>query len=205
MVNIVVGIIILLVWLIIIGITSTKFLVVMSLQVVVVAFIFGNMFNTVFKSIIYLCVIHPLDVGDRCEIDGIHMVVEVLNILTTVFLRFDNQKVVYPNSLLWTKSIGNYYRSPEMAPMIVFKDMESLNSARIAVWPTHRMNHQDMGERWARKSQLVEEIAKICRVLDIKYRLYPLDINVKTMTSPTSLPVSDRLPPHWSGPASGSK
>ena len=87
----------------------------------------------------------------------------------------------------------------------VFKDMESLNSARIAVWPTHRMNHQDMGERWARKSQLVEEIAKICRVLDIKYRLYPLDINVKTMTSPTGLPVSDRLPHHWTAPASGSK
>ncbi|KAH0849592.1 hypothetical protein HID58_096262 [Brassica napus] len=120
MVNIVVGIIILLVWLIILGITSTKFLVGMSLQVVVVAFIFGNMFNTVFKSIIYLCVIHPLDVGDRCEIDGIHMVVEVLNILTTVFLRFDNQKVVYPNSLLWTKSIGNYYRSPEMGDGIEF-------------------------------------------------------------------------------------
>ncbi|KAF3541256.1 hypothetical protein F2Q69_00021041 [Brassica cretica] len=166
MVNIVVGIIILLVWLIILGITSTKFLVVMSSQVVVVAFIFGNMFNTVFESIIYLFVIHPFDVGDRCEIDGIQMVVEEMNILTTVFLRFDNQKILYPDSRLWTKSIGNYYRSPDMgdgiefsihittpaekiifmkqritnyiegkkdhwypAPMIVFKDMESLNSA----------------------------------------------------------------------------
>uniref|UniRef100_A0A0D3ARH7 Uncharacterized protein n=1 Tax=Brassica oleracea var. oleracea TaxID=109376 RepID=A0A0D3ARH7_BRAOL len=194
MVNIVVGIIILLVWLIILGITSTKFLVVMSSQVVVVAFIFGNMFNTVFESIIYLFVIHPFDVGDRCEIDGIQMVVEEMNILTTVFLRFDNQKVLYPDSRLWTKSIGNYYRSPDMgdgiefsihittpaekiilmkqritkyivhisqalymdiyilmtcilcdsyiegkknhwypAPMIVFKDMESLNSASRAI------------------------------------------------------------------------
>ncbi|KAG2282076.1 hypothetical protein Bca52824_053296 [Brassica carinata] len=156
MVNIVVGIIILLVWLIILGITSTKFLV---------------------------------------------MVVEEMNILTTMFLRFDNQKVLYPNSILWTKSNGNYYRTP----MIVFKDMESVNSARIAVWPTHRMNHQDMGERWARRPQLVEEIAKICRELDIEHRLYPLDISVKTMPSPTGLPVYERLPPHWSAPASGSK
>ncbi|CAN6845685.1 unnamed protein product [Brassica oleracea var. botrytis] len=213
MVNIVVGIIILLVWLIILGITSTKFLVVMSSQVVVVAFIFGNMFNTVFESIIYLFVIHPFDVGDRCEIDGIQMVVEEMNILTTVFLRFDNQKVLYPDSRLWTKSIGNYYRRKKNhwypAPMIVFKDMESLNSASrainwIAVWPTHRMNHQDVGERWARRSQLVEEIAKICRERDIEHRLYPLDISVKTMPS-TGLPVSDRLPPHWSAPASDSK
>ena len=84
--------------------------------------------------------------------------------------------------------------------MVVFKDMESLNSARIAVWPTHRMNHQDMGERWARRSQLVEEIAKICRELDIEHRLYPLDINVKTIPYPTGLPVSDRLLPHWTAP-----
>ncbi|CAH8320180.1 unnamed protein product [Eruca vesicaria subsp. sativa] len=242
MVNIVVGIIIIIIWLIILGITSTKFLVVMSSQIVVVAFIFGNMCKIVFESIIYLFVIHPFDVGDRCEIDGVQMVVEEMNILTTVFLRFDNQKVVYPNSLLWTKSIGNYYRSPDMgdgiefsihittpaekimlikqritsyiegkkdhwypAPMIVFKDMESLNSVRIAVWPTHRMNHQDMGEKWARRSQLVEEIAKICRELDIEYRLYPLDINVRTLPTPTGLPVSDRLPPQWTAPGSSSK
>ncbi|CDY11658.1 BnaC06g30810D [Brassica napus] len=206
------------------------------------SFIFGNMCKIVFESIIFLFVIHPFDVGDRCEIDGVQMVVEEMNILTTVFLRFDNQKVVYPNSLLWTKSIGNYYRSPDMgdgiefsihittpaekimlikqritsyiegkkdhwypAPMIVFKDMESLNSVRIAVWPTHRMNHQDMGEKWARRSQLVEEIAKICRELDIEYRLYPLDINVRTLPTPTGLPVSDRLPPHWAAPGSSSK
>lgn len=87
------------------------------------------------------------------------------------------------------------------APMIVFKDMESLNSVRIAVWPTHRMNHQDMGEKWARRSQLVEEIAKICRELDIEYRLFPIDINVRNMPNPTVLPVSDRLPPHWTAPS----
>ncbi|CAN8233868.1 unnamed protein product [Cochlearia groenlandica] len=241
MVNIVIGIIIVIIWLIILGITSTKFLVVMSSQVVVVAFIFGNMCKIVFESIIYLFVIHPFDVGDRCEIDGVQMVVEEMNILTTVFLRFDNQKVVYPNSLLWTKSIGNYYRSPDMgdgiefsihittpaekiilikqritsyiegkkdhwypAPMIIFKDIESLNSVRIAVWLTHRMNHQDMGEKWARRSQLIEEISKICRELDIEYRLYPIDINVRTMPTPTGLPASDRLPPHWSASPSGS-
>lgn len=48
------------------------------------------------------------------------MIVEEMNILTTVFLRFDNQKIVYPNSLLGTKPIANYYRSPDMQDAIEF-------------------------------------------------------------------------------------
>lgn len=42
------------------------------------------------------------------------MIVEEINILTTVFLRYDNQKIVYPNYILLTKPIHNYYRSPDM-------------------------------------------------------------------------------------------
>lgn len=48
------------------------------------------------------------------------MVVEEMNILTTVFLRYDNQKIIYPNSILATKPIGNYYRSPDMGDAIDF-------------------------------------------------------------------------------------
>lgn len=48
------------------------------------------------------------------------MVVEEMNILTTVFLRFDNQKIIYPNSVLSTKPISNYYRSPDMGDAIDF-------------------------------------------------------------------------------------
>jgi len=48
------------------------------------------------------------------------MVVEETNILTTVFLRYDNQKIIYPNSVLATKPIANYYRSPDMGDAIDF-------------------------------------------------------------------------------------
>jgi small-conductance mechanosensitive channel len=48
------------------------------------------------------------------------MVVEEMNILTTIFLRYDNQKIIYPNSILATKPIGNYYRSPDMGDAIDF-------------------------------------------------------------------------------------
>ncbi|KAL3597539.1 hypothetical protein D5086_009176, partial [Populus alba] len=67
--------------------------------VLVVSFVFGNTAKTLFESIIFLFVIHPFDVGDRCEIDGVQLIVEEMNILTTFFLRADNQKVLYPNSV----------------------------------------------------------------------------------------------------------
>ncbi|XP_044474168.1 mechanosensitive ion channel protein 6-like [Mangifera indica] len=224
MVNILVAIIIVIIWLLILGIATTKFLVFISSQLLLVAFIFGNTCKTVFEAIIFLFVMHPFDVGDRCEIDGVQMVVEEMNILTTVFLRYDNQKIIIPNIVLATKAISNYYRSPDMGdavefcihvstpaekialmkqkilsyvdnkkdhwypqPMIIFKELEELNRVRIAVWLTHRMNHQDMGEKWLRRALLVEEMFKIFKELDIQYRLYPIDINVRAMPSMPSM------------------
>lgn len=48
------------------------------------------------------------------------MVVEEMNILTTVFLKNDNEKVYYPNSALSTMPISNFYRSPDMYDTIDF-------------------------------------------------------------------------------------
>lgn len=39
------------------------------------------------------------------------MVVEEMHILTTTFLRYDNEKIFYPNSVLASKPISNFYRS----------------------------------------------------------------------------------------------
>lgn len=48
------------------------------------------------------------------------MTVEEMNILTTVFLKNDNEKIYYPNSVLSTKPISNFYRSPNMYDTIDF-------------------------------------------------------------------------------------
>lgn len=73
MVNVLVGILIAIIWLLILGIATSKFLVFISSQLLLVAFIFGNTCKTVFEAIIFLFVIHPFDVGDRCEIDGVQV------------------------------------------------------------------------------------------------------------------------------------
>ncbi|WOH03820.1 hypothetical protein DCAR_0623220 [Daucus carota subsp. sativus] len=234
MVNVLVGVIIFIICILILGLASTQFLLAVSSQIVVVTFIFGNTCKTVFEAIIFLFVIHPFDVGDRCEIGGTQMIVEEMNILTTVFLRYDSQKIIYPNSTLSTIPIHNYYRSPDMDDAIDFylhiatpiekinlmkqkilsyienkkdhwypnailvtRDTDQLNRIRMSLWPTHKMNHQNMIERYNRRSLLVEEILKTVKELGIEYQLYPLDINVKNMADITST----RMPSTWTSPS----
>lgn len=74
MVNILVSVIILVIWLLILGIATSKFLLFVTSQLVLVAFVFGNTCKTVFEAIIFLFVMHPFDVGDRCEIDGVQVI-----------------------------------------------------------------------------------------------------------------------------------
>ncbi|KAJ9553957.1 hypothetical protein OSB04_018002 [Centaurea solstitialis] len=229
MMNVVVAIVIIVIWLLILRVATTQFFIFLSSQLVLVAFVFGNTCKTTFEAIIFLFVVHPFDVGDRCEIDGVQMVVEEMNILTTTFLRYDNQKLAYPNSVLSSMPIANYHRSPDMgdaidfcihvstptekiakmkqritsyvdnksdhwqpSPMIVMRDVDDLNRLKISIWLSHRMNFQDMGERWIRRALLLEELIKIFKDLDIEYRMLPLDVNVRNIPS-----ASNRIPSTW--------
>lgn len=95
--------------------------------------------------------------------------------------------------------MGSYIESKKehwcSSPLVIFKDVEDLNLVRIAVWLCHKMNHQNMGEKWARRALLVEEVVKIIKELDIQYRMLPLDINVRSLPPATT----SRLPPTWVG------
>lgn len=108
------------IWLLMMEIATTKVLVFLSSQLVAAAFMFGSTCKTIFEAIIFVFVMHPFDVGDRCVVDGIPMLVEEMNILNTVFLKLDNEKIYYPNSVLATKPISNYFRSPDMGDSVEF-------------------------------------------------------------------------------------
>ncbi|XP_076898316.1 mechanosensitive ion channel protein 10-like isoform X1 [Bidens hawaiensis] len=120
------------VWLLLTEIATTKVLVLMSSQLVVAAFIFGNTCKTIFEAIVFVFIMHPFDVGDRCVIDGVHLIVEEMNILTTVFLRYDNEKIYYPNSVLSTKPISNFRRSPDMGDGVEFSIDFATTASQIA-------------------------------------------------------------------------
>ncbi|TVU12536.1 hypothetical protein EJB05_46187, partial [Eragrostis curvula] len=120
MANVVVGIIVFALWLLILDVATTQFFVFLGSQILVAVFIFGDTLKAAFEATMFLFVMHPFDVGDRCEIEDVQVVVEEMNIMTTVFLRGDNLKIYYPNSELATKPIMNYYRSPDMGEGIDF-------------------------------------------------------------------------------------
>ena len=82
--------------------------------------------------------------------------------------------------------------------MVVVTDVEDMNKMKMSLWVTHRMNHQEMGERWARRNLLMEEMIKVFKELDIEYRVLPLDVNIRNMPPL----VSTRLPSNWTTCAS---
>uniref|UniRef100_A0A2N9IP40 Mechanosensitive ion channel protein n=1 Tax=Fagus sylvatica TaxID=28930 RepID=A0A2N9IP40_FAGSY len=149
--------------LLVMGLATTKVIFVVTSQLLLVGFMFQNMCKTVFESIIFVFVMHPFDVGDRCVVDGVQMIVEEMNILSTVFLRYDNEKIYYPNSVLLTKPISNFRRSPDMADCIDFSidvstpidDITALKKA-IQVYLESKPKH------WSPKhSVIVKEIENL--------------------------------------------
>ncbi|XP_061374979.1 mechanosensitive ion channel protein 10 [Gastrolobium bilobum] len=121
--NLVSGILVvvtIIVWLLLMEIATTKVLVFLSSQLLLAGFMFGNTCKNIFEALIFVFVMHPFDVGDRCVVDGEQLLVEEMNILTTVFLKPNNEKVYFPNSILASKPISNYYRSPDMGDSVEF-------------------------------------------------------------------------------------
>ena len=73
--NVIASVIVLLVitvlWLIFMEFLSTKLLLFLSSQLLLVVFMFGNTAKTVFEAVIFVFVVHPFDVGDRCVVGGV--------------------------------------------------------------------------------------------------------------------------------------
>ena len=77
--------------------------------------------------------------------------------------------------------------------MLIMRNVEEVNKLmRLSVLVTHRMNHEDTGERLHRKALLVDEMVKIFKELDIEYRILSQDGYIQSLPScnsenPTSL------------------
>ncbi|KAI6679709.1 hypothetical protein NL676_033590 [Syzygium grande] len=120
LVSVIVLVVITIVSLLIMGLLTTETLIFISSQLLLVVFMFGNTARTVFEAVIFVFVTHPFDVEDRCVIDGVQLVVKKMGILTTTFVRYDGEKIYYPNSVLATKPISNFNRSDEMGDSVEF-------------------------------------------------------------------------------------
>uniref|UniRef100_A0A0A0L0V0 Mechanosensitive ion channel MscS domain-containing protein n=1 Tax=Cucumis sativus TaxID=3659 RepID=A0A0A0L0V0_CUCSA len=159
------------IWLLLMEIATTKVLVFLLTQLAVAAFMFGNTCKNTFEGLIFVFVMHPFDVGDRCVVDGVQLLVEEMNILTTVFLKLNNEKVYYPNSVLATKPITNYYRSPDMGDTIEFSISFTTPLEKIGVMKEKIKRYlEDNPQHWyPNHSVVVQEIENVNK---IKIALY---------------------------------
>lgn len=66
-------VIIAVVTLLVMGLATTKVIFLVTSQLLLVGFMFQNTCKTMFESIIFVFVMHPFDVGDRCVIDGVQV------------------------------------------------------------------------------------------------------------------------------------
>ncbi|GAB4842462.1 hypothetical protein Ancab_012435 [Ancistrocladus abbreviatus] len=77
-------------------------------------YIFSDSFKMFLEGVIFAYVRHPFDVGDQCLVDGSEMEVKRISILTTTFLKTSGgEEVIYPNSILGTKTIVNLKGEPD--------------------------------------------------------------------------------------------
>ena len=79
-------IVIIIVWLLLMGLVTTKVLILISSQLLLSAFMFGNTCKTVFEAMIFVFVMHPFDVGDRCVIDGVQVSTRPPNIYVYIYI-----------------------------------------------------------------------------------------------------------------------
>ncbi|KAL9451082.1 hypothetical protein AB3S75_012767 [Citrus x aurantiifolia] len=159
----VVIVVIIVVSLLVMELATKKVVFFVLTQLVLVGFMFQNTCKMVFESIVFIFVMHPFDIGDRCVIDGVQMVVEEMNILTTVFLWYDMEKIYYPNAVLLTKPISNFYRSPEMSDNVNFTiDMSTSMETIIALKRAIQVYVESKPNYWNPKhSVIVKEIAEL--------------------------------------------
>lgn len=71
---------IIIVWILLMGFATTHVLVLILSPLLLVAFIFGDTFKTVFEGLVFVFVIHPFDVGDRCVVNGVQVIHSAYNI-----------------------------------------------------------------------------------------------------------------------------
>ncbi|XP_062097081.1 mechanosensitive ion channel protein 10-like [Humulus lupulus] len=159
-------------WFVLVEVATTKVLVFLSTQLLAAAFMFKDTCKTIFEALVFIFVMHPFDVGDRCVIDGVLLLVEEMNILNTVFLKLNNEKVYYPNAVLSTKPISNYYRSSDMGDTVEFSIDFNTSVEKIALLKERIKKYlEENPQTWHPTHSVV--VLEIENVNKLKMALYP--------------------------------
>lgn len=127
------------------------------------SFFFKDVAKSTFESIIFLLIIHPFDIGDRVfiKLDTTdnkaggdctdNLLVVEMNLMSTVFERWDGVRIYVPNSVLSTKPIYNIRRSGPTTDLLRMSfahatRVDQLENLRLRLQNFLRQNRQDFTE-----------------------------------------------------------
>ncbi|KAL2945138.1 Mechanosensitive ion channel protein 10 [Bienertia sinuspersici] len=125
---------------------------------------------TVFEAIIFVFIMHPYDVGDRCVIDGIQIWVTQWSL-----------RLISP--LQYIESKPEHWRTGHSMQL---KDIVDHDKIKMALYVTHTINFQNSAARGSRRSDLILELKKIFEELRIIYHLLPQEVHVTHVGTPAS-------------------
>jgi hypothetical protein len=117
--------------------------------------VIGDAAKRSFQGIVFLFVDHPYDVGDRVLVGALNepdpLVVHQINMLTTVFHRWNGQELYVPNALLAGTTIFNVSRSAEQWERIDFQVLISEDSGAVGRPAIDRLGlFRDKLEAWVK-------------------------------------------------------
>jgi len=81
----------------------------------IVGFIIGFALQDVlsnFASGVMILIYQPFDIGDTIEVPDVSGYVQNMNLVSTIILTYDNQKLVVPNNKIWGNIIRNIHSEP---------------------------------------------------------------------------------------------
>lgn len=127
------------------------------------SFFFKDVAKSTFESIIFLLIIHPFDIGDRVfiKLDTTdnkaggdctdNLLVVEMNLMSTVFERWDGVRIYVPNTVLATKPIYNIRRSGPTTDLLRMTfahatRVDQLEALRVRLLAFLRQNRQDFTE-----------------------------------------------------------
>lgn len=97
--------------------------------------IIGDVVRSILSSIMFIIVNHPYDIGDIVLVgppdDSEILVVQQVNLLTTIFKRWNSHELYFANHILVEKPITNLSRSPDQWERVDFILPSSVNDRQL--------------------------------------------------------------------------
>ncbi|GJX57394.1 hypothetical protein Tco_0287291 [Tanacetum coccineum] len=153
-------------WIVLSRKASDHVMICMGAVFTVGRFIFREKISIINQSVAFVFLEHTDDVADLVEIEGVELKVEEVNILTTNFLRHDNDKVASSTTMEQITSteakIISYIENEagevwQPNPKMLVKSFDS----KVIVWVTRRMKVRELGQRNLQRDKVVEKVLTI--------------------------------------------